>query len=84
MIDHGQDKSTSRGALDDVLKRLPSLKVKLANYPLYALPSLPFPDSVQVIRQELELQLDAPDRDLRELSCKALRTLFPDPDPRCR
>jgi hypothetical protein len=59
------------------------LKHELQERPLFAFSMATFPDSILGIREELELLLDDPDAELRQLACSALKQNYPDSQGKC-
>ena len=60
-----------------------ALKSALKHFPLQAFASIPFPDSMYAIRDELRLLLDDPDPEIRAISCRVLKQHYPEPESRC-
>ena len=59
------------------------LKHDLQASPLHAFSMATFPDSIFAVREELELLLDDPDAELRQLACSTLKQNYPDSEARC-
>ena len=67
----------------DCWRRTEYLRRSLQRFPLQAFSDIPVPDSLQAIREELELLLDDPDEQIRGLACDALRRSYPEPEAAC-
>jgi hypothetical protein len=59
------------------------LKQGLKTWPLFSFNVSPFSDSISGVQQELELLLDDPDLELRQLACSILKQNYPGQEATC-